>query len=460
MIRVLIADDSAFMRKVLSDLFSGQSDFEVAGVAFNGKEAIEKVLKLRPDLLTMDVNMPVMDGLQALSVIMKDCPLPVVMFSSLTQEGAEATLKALDLGAVDFISKTGGSISKIDTIEQEILEKCRVAATANISRKTGLSSRNDTIIPVQPSPRKVQSAGPPVMTRIALPERKSLKIKPAAPLPLKPRPVPHAFLVDDRQSSVNVQQAAGQNAVPRKVSEKPVVVTSSWEQTGLSPSAKTMNHPPNAGNPGMSSVESPAVLHHAVVFGGSHAANKLVAIGTSTGGPKALQNVITRLPGNLPCGVVIVQHMPPGFTKSLAERLNTISEISVKEAENHDIIKAGQVYIAPGDYHMVIQKNGNERMILLNQDPPLASHRPAVDVMFNSVAQFGRDIVSVILTGMGCDGAAGMQKIKRAGGYIIAEDQSTSVVYGMPKAVVELGIADRVLPVQEVAGAIVEAVKK
>ena len=187
---------------------------------------------------------------------------------------------------------------------------------------------------------------------------------------------------------------------------------------------------------------------------------KIVAIGTSTGGPKALQTLVTRLPKNLPCGVVIVQHMPAGFTKSLAERSDTISEIAVKEAENHDIIKAGQVYIAPGNYHMTVQNDSGVRKIVLDQTPPVGNHRPAVDVMFNSVAQFGQDVVSVILTGMGCDGSVGMGKIKQNGGYVIAEDASTAVVYGMPKVVVDMGIADEILPLQNIANAIVNAVKK
>ena len=188
--------------------------------------------------------------------------------------------------------------------------------------------------------------------------------------------------------------------------------------------------------------------------------DKLVVIGTSTGGPRALQQVITQLPKNLPCGVAIVQHMPPGFTKSLSERLDSLSQVSVKEAEANDVIKPGHVYIAPGDYHMTVQKQGNSYVIALNQNPPLASHRPAVDVLFDSVVPFGNRVVSVILTGMGSDGAKGMQKIKAAGGRVIAEDESTSVVYGMPKAVVDLGLADSVLPIQYIADAIVNSVKR
>ena len=378
MIRVLVAEDSAFMRRVLSDLFKAHPDFELVNTAMNGKEAVEKTVRLKPDLVTMDVNMPIMDGLQALEIIMRDCPVPVVMFSSLTREGAEATIKALSLGAVDFISKTGGAISRIDTIESEIIEKCRIAAGANVRQRSAV------VPPAEKAPAE------PVMRRIEWPQRKPLPQYTAPPF------------------------------TPR----------------------------------------TPPAIRTVPPAGGSGRGGKLVVLGTSTGGPKALQTVIARLPRSLPCGVLVVQHMPPGFTKSLAERLNEISEISVKEAENHDIIEAGHVYIAPGNYHMVVERNGYGREIVLNQDPPLGTLRPAADVLFKSAARFGPDVVSVILTGMGSDGAAGMQQIKQAGGYIIAEAESTAVVYGMPRAVVELGIADEVLPLPAIANAIVSAVRK
>ena len=389
MIRVVIADDSAFMRMVLSDMFKKQSDFEVVGVAKNGKEAVEKVKELSPDLVTMDVNMPVMDGLQALEVIMKDCPTPVVMFSSLTQEGAKATIKALSLGAVDFVSKVGGSISKVDTVEDEILSKARAAAYAKVGGKRRFMPPPSLAPQPASSPPTVASVPPvksePTMRRISLPTRKGYTPPPSPPpLTLRPQPAVHA---------------------------------------------------------------APA---------GGGTGRKLVVLGCSTGGPKALQTVVAGLPRSLPCGVLIVQHMPPGFTKSLAERLNEISQISVKEAENHDMIKAGQVYIAPGNYHMTVTGSGRE--IVLNQDPPIGTLRPAADVLFRSAAPLGRDIVSVILTGMGSDGALGMTEIKKTGGYVIAESEETAIVYGMPKAVVDLGLADEIKPLQDIAGAIVSAV--
>lgn len=346
MIKVLIVDDSVFMRKMLTDVFSAEADFAVADTARNGQDAIDKVKKLKPDLITLDVEMPVMDGLKALEVIMRDSPLPVVMVSSLTQAGADATIRALELGAVDFVAKVAGPISNVNAIRSEILLKCRAAVKANVSQLT------------------------------------------------KPR------------------------------------------TSGLA--GATLKSPLAVAAPG---------------------SEQLVAIGTSTGGPRALQEVITRLPGDLPCGVVIVQHMPPGFTKSLSERLNSLSALTVKEAENNDVIRPGLVLIAPGDYHMTVEREGGKSLIKLNQSGPIGGHRPAVDPMMESVARvYGPRSVGVILTGMGHDGAKGIQAIKRQQGRTIAEDQSTSVVFGMPKSAIELGVVDRVAPITAVAAEIIKAV--
>jgi len=410
MIRVLIADDSAFMRKILTDFFNKQPDFEVAGAAINGKEAINKVLELSPDLVTMDVNMPVMDGLNALAVIMEKQPTPVVMLSSLTQQGTEATVRALSLGAVDFISKAGGSISKLDTIEDELLEKCRNAAKARV-RKMPYTPQKKLSQMNTPSP----SSGPPVMKRVELPVRQGLKLPGAA--------------------SIASSQNSGSGFGIRRAN----------------PFLQARGKP----QPPASSKVTPVTMTSA-----GNGAKKLVAIGTSTGGPQALQQVITRLPGNLPCGVVVVQHMPAGFTKALADRLDTISQVSVKEAEDGDVIQPGHVYIAPGSHHLRVKEEGSSRKIILGQDPPVGNHRPAVNVMYDSVAGIGKNLVAVIMTGMGCDGCEGMKKIKAAGGYSIAQDEPTCVVYGMPKAVVDAGLADEIKPVENIAQAIVEAVKR
>ena len=381
MIRVLIADDSAFMRKVLSDLFNSQSDFEVVGTAVNGQDAIEKVKRFQPDVLTLDVIMPIMNGLDALAIIMEQCPLPVIMISSATQKGTNETIRALALGAVDFVSKAGGAISKIDTIKDEILSKCRLAAKAHA--------------------RKNFSASKPLVYKPKLP---------------------------------------GEDPSTRRIEVK--------RRTGyVPPQRPTLTRTPARAEPVKRIIPGTG--------------KKLVVIGTSTGGPQALQAVVTRLPSNLPCGVVIVQHMPAGFTKSLADRLNSISEIAVKEAENDEIIRAGQVYIAPGDYHLrIMPAGGGERKIVLSQEPRVGNLRPTVNYMFESAAQFGRDLVSVIMTGMGADGCEGMKKIKATGGYSIAQDEDSCVVYGMPKAVVDAGLADEIRPLNKIAEAIVDAVRR
>jgi two-component system chemotaxis response regulator CheB len=348
MIKILIVDDSAFMRKLLFDLFAAESDFTVLDTARNGNDAIDKVKRLKPDLITMDVEMPVLDGIKALEVIMREAPTPVIMVSSLTRLGAEATMRALELGAVDFVAKTAGPISNIGGISADILAKCRSAVRANVTQLT----------------------------------KPQVKVTPIVNLLLP------------RQRGIGFEE-------------------------------------------------------------------HIVAIGTSTGGPRALQEIITRLPGNLPCGVVIVQHMPPGFTKSLAERLNSLSALEVKEAEHNDVIRPGLVLIAPGDYHMTVEREGTKKVVKLNQSPIIGGHRPAVDPMLESVAKvYGQQAVGVILTGMGHDGAKGIQAIKQQQGYTIAEDQSTAVVFGMPKSAIELGVVDKVAPLTAIATEIVKVVTK
>ena len=369
LIRVLVVDDSAFMRKVLSDLFKGESDFEVVDVARNGAEAIEKVLQHSPDVVTMDIEMPVMDGLSALEKIMTVKPTPVVMVSSLTKAGADATIRALSLGAVDFVAKSAGSISRIDDIAKELLQKCREAR--------GISGK-------RLQPKEIQ----------------------AIPVPKPKPPVPSTPVVP---------------VIPTLITPVPPVRSVAF--------------------PGMS--------------------DWIVAIGTSTGGPRALQEVLPRLPGNLPCPAIVVQHMPPGFTKSLADRLNSLCDLTVKEAADNDRLTPGTVYVAPGDFHLTLRKEGNSTFIKLNKEPAIGGLRPAVDPMMVSVADiYGAKTVGVILTGMGHDGAKGMQAIKRLHGLTIAEDQSTAVVFGMPKAAIEAGVVDNILPLSQVADGIVQCLRK
>ncbi len=344
-VSVLVVDDSAFMRRVITDIIESEPQLTVVDTAKNGKEAIEKIRSMRPDVVTMDVEMPIMDGITALKEIMEENPVPILMLSSLTQEGADATVKALGLGAVDFITKPT-SIFKMNTedMKTHLLDKIKIAAKA-----------------------KLQS---PVVS------------------------------------------SAHQKVTAMK--------SISYSSSGL---------------------------------------KKIVALGTSTGGPRALQEVIPYLPQNLPASILIVQHMPPGFTKSLAERLNSISQIRVKEAEEDDVLQPGYAYIAPGDYHLKVIKTGNTYRIRLTKEDPVSGHRPSVDMMMNSLAQLQiSNIIGVIMTGMGSDGAKGMKNLKDQNAYNIAQNEETCVVYGMPKSAVNLGCIDEVIPLQEIAEKITKVV--
>lgn len=344
-IRVLVVDDSAFMRRVISDIINSDPNMEVIGTAGNGNECLIKIQQLKPDLVTLDIEMPVLDGLTALRRIMEANPLPVIMLSSLTGNGGELTIKALNWGAVDFITKPAINLfTNIDMVKSDLIRKIKMAAgTRQKLQKPYIIPRNNDLL---------------------------------------------------------------------KKSNKPIA-------TG-------------------------------------RLLNKLILIGTSTGGPKALHQVLPGFPANLDAGVLVVQHMPPGFTRSLAERLDSISQIKVKEAEQGEKIVPGCAYVAPGDFHLMVSGTKNlkdkELIINLSQTEPVRGLRPSVDVMLDSVArEFWAHMVCVIMTGMGQDGSKGLIAIKNKGGRIIAEDQSTCIVYGMPKAAVETGKVDKVAPLPRIA---------
>lgn len=372
-IRVMIVDDSAFMRKVITDMLSSDPDIEVVGTARDGKDAWQKLEKYQPNLITLDVEMPEVGGLAFLEKLMAEKPLPVIMLSTLTKIGAEATIKALSLGAVDFISKPSGSISlDMNKIHDELIHKVKVAVKAKLK--------------------------PPKASKIQPPVKGSFVVKPdvKAEQPVKVEP------------PIKTEPPSGV-----KVTEK-------------------IQQPPSSGG----------------------SVQKIVAIGTSTGGPRALQEVIPHLPANLPAAVLIVQHMPKGFTHSLAQRLDQQSKIRVKEAQAGDRLQNGWAFLAPGGLHMVLEKNG---AIALNQDPPILGVRPAVDILFKSIAKnHSGQVVGVIMTGMGRDGTEGMTALKEKGAKAIAEEQSTCVVYGMPKSVVDKGLADKVVPLPQIADEIVK----
>lgn len=362
--KILIVDDSAFMRRVLSDIIGSDDRCTVVGTAPNGKEGLEKVKTLDPDVITLDVEMPIMDGLTMLENLMKIKFKPVILLSSLAKKGAETTLKALDLGAVDFICKPQ-NIFKVnsDEMRKDIIDK--IITASEIRRPL----KNITAVP---KPKFSPKYTPFVPSTTA--NQKENIIKPTGTIPMK----------------------------------------------------------------------------------------KVVALGISTGGPRALQEVIPFIPANIAAGIVIVQHMPPGFTKSLADRLNNLSQINVKEAENGDIIKSGWAYVAPGDFQLLIEKKGSNLCIKLSSGPPVGGHKPAANVMMNSLSKTNyKNVISVIMTGMGCDGCEGIKNLKQNNNaYTIAQNEASCVVYGMPKAVVEAGFADKVLPLNEIAKEITKVVEE
>ncbi|GGC97091.1 protein-glutamate methylesterase/protein-glutamine glutaminase [Pontibacillus salipaludis] len=349
-IRVLVVDDSAFMRKMIRDILEADHRITVVGTARNGEEGLKKVRELSPDILTLDVEMPKMDGLTCLKEIMRTHPLPVVMLSSMTTLGGENTLKAMEYGAVDFIEKPSGAISlNIDSIGEKIVAKVIAASKANLN-------------------------------------------------------------------AVNKPQLS-----PRVTSSKII----------------DRNR-----------------------FDYSRGKQDLIAIGTSTGGPRALQQVLTALPKDYPAPIVIVQHMPPGFTRSLAQRLDRLCDISVKEAEHQEILQQGVAYIAPGNYHMKIQYQTN-LIIHLDQTDATKGHRPSVDVLFDSIARLNSiSMTAVIMTGMGSDGALGLEQLKQSNNSVavIAESEESSIVFGMPKAAVLTRLVDEVVHVNEISLALMKRV--
>lgn len=400
-IRVLIVDDSAFVRKALSTMLQSEPDIEIVGLANNGKEAVEKTAELKPDIITMDVEMPIMNGLEALRIIMEQNPTPVLMVSSITTEGAEATIDALSLGAVDFISKQS-TLTIQQTMRDELVGKVKA-----ITQSAGVKSRLS-----RPSLlgglgfRRASSAGIPAKAE-----------DPAERLSLQER------IARRRQQSM--QDGGGESSAPTAAPSPPHKQLHEVRLTGR-----------KRPSPG-------------------HA--KVVVLGVSTGGPLALHQVVPRLPKDFPVGMLIVQHMPAHFTKSLADRLNTLSHVTVREAQEGDVLEPGLVLIAPGGLHLKIGKD--QRTIHVTPDPSETLHRPSVDITAESVVDaFGGHAIGVIMTGMGRDGSAGLKKLNAKGGYVIAQDEESCVVYGMPKAVVDEGIADEIQSLEHLADAIAAAV--
>ncbi|VXC33682.1 Chemotaxis response regulator protein-glutamate methylesterase 2 [Pseudomonas sp. 8Z] len=370
-VKVLVVDDSGFFRRRVSEILSADSSIQVVGTATNGREAIDQALALKPDVITMDYEMPMMDGITAVRNIMQRCPTPVLMFSSLTHEGARVTLDALDAGAVDFLPKNFEDISRNpEKVKQLLCEKVHSIARSNRRFSSAVSAPTTAA----PSPAVPSS-------------RTAAPVRAPAPAPITPaRPA----------SSANASFAA-----PRRK------------------------------------------------------AYKLVAIGTSTGGPVALQRVLTQLPANFPAPIVLIQHMPAAFTKAFAERLDKLCRIQVKEAEDGDILRPGLALLAPGGKQMMVDSRGAVK--ILPGDERL-NYKPCVDITFGSAAKsFSDKVLAVVLTGMGADGREGARLLKQSGSQVWAQDEASCVIYGMPMAVVKADLADAVYSLDDIGRHLAEA---
>lgn len=337
-VRVLVVDDSALMRKLIPMILERDPDIEVVGTAMDGAFALKKIGELQPDVVTLDLEMPRMDGIETLRTIMRNAPLPVIVFSTHSREGAYSTFKALALGAIDFVAKPkDAAAGNLDPVAHALAEKIKVAKRAG---------------------------GPKALPRLEI----------DTPLPKKNR-----------------------------------------SRASIAP-------------------------------------NRIIAIGISTGGPIALQYVLSQIPGDFPASIVIVQHMPEGFTDMFARRLDECCALDVQEAKSGDLLLAGRVLICPGNRHMMVRRMPRGEMVVLSDGPTINGHRPSVDVLFHSVAQeFALTAVGILMTGMGDDGAEGLGAIKAAGGITIAQSEDTCVVGGMPRAAIVKGYATKVLPLDGMA---------
>ncbi len=353
-IKVLMVDDSAVVRLILRKLLESSNEIEVIGHAKNGKEALELIPKLNPDVITLDIEMPVMDGLTTLKEIMKmPKPVPVIMVSSLTKDGAEVTLEALNNGAVDFVTKPSKTISsELEKIKFDLIEKIKAAAVT-----------------------KLRKASRIISTKPSISEKKEITTPTTITIP---------------------------------------------EQTKY----------------------------------------KAVLIGISTGGPPALQVILPKFPKNFPIPIVVAQHMPPGFTKPMADRLNKICPLEVDEAKDGDILKKGKIYIGKAGCHIKIKKRGSFYYLHITEEPKDALYHPQVDIMFETAAEtIGGNVIAVIMTGMGSDGTEGLKKLKAKNAFVIGQDKETSVIYGMPRSAFEAGVVDVVVPLEKIPEKIIQKLK-
>ncbi|MEH6393529.1 protein-glutamate methylesterase/protein-glutamine glutaminase [Pseudoalteromonas sp.] len=374
-VKVLVVDDSSFFRRRVSEILEQDKDIEVIGFAVNGREAVDKANQLRPDVITMDVEMPVLDGISAVKEIMAANPTPILMFSSLTRDGATATLDALDAGALDFLPKKFEDIARNNEDAIKLLQnKVKEIGRRRLSR----FSRPAPATPVTPSSTSTATTSRPAITQ------------------------------PDRSFNRSATPSAGTSATIRASGKK----------------------------------------------------YQIVAIGTSTGGPVALQTILTQLPANFPHPILLIQHMPAAFTPAFAARLNGLCKIQVKEAQQGDKLMPGVAYLAPGGQQMLIEgRGGNRTLRVFEDDSARITYKPSVDVTFASTAKaYQGDVLAVVLTGMGADGRDGARMLKQVGATIWAQDEKTSVVYGMPQAVASAGLSSASIALGDVATRLVREI--
>lgn len=373
-IRVLIVDDSSFFRRRLQEILSADPELEVIDSAVNGREAVDKALALKPDVITMDIEMPVLDGISAVREILKVQRIPILMFSSLTHEGAKATLDALEAGAVDFLPKKFEDIARDKQEAGDVLRE-RVRAVAR-RRPLGRSTFSSSVL--------ARTASSTLARRPLESQRPELK------------------------------HATDTERVGR------------FERPALTPRTH---------------------------FAASGKDYKLVAIGTSTGGPVALQRILTALPADFPLPIILIQHMPAAFTGAFAQRLNSLAKITIKEAEDNDVLKPGVAYLAPGGKQMLVDGSESQaRLRIKEDDSPRITFKPSVDITFATAAKVFHDkVLAVVLTGMGADGREGARLLKQQGSAIWAQDEASCVVYGMPQAIAAAGLMDVEVSLEDVA---------
>jgi two-component system chemotaxis response regulator CheB len=373
-IRVLVVDDSAFMRAAVARTLSADPRLEVVGQARDGQDAVEQARALRPDVITMDFNMPRLNGAEAIRAIFAERPVPVIMLSAHTSAGAKETVEALAAGAVDFVTKPAGEVSvDLSGVKEQLLEKVVAAAGA----------------------------------------------RPVAPLVAAPA-------TDGRPSSAGRSERTTVNLRSRDFSSAIAAAEARMSSPDVRSPAAERAEPARGSRPSVTSMLEPAVI-----------------IAISTGGPSALERLLPRLAADFPAGVLVVQHMPAHFTEALAERLDQLSPLRVREARDGDRIGQGTVLIAPGDHHVVVERGGNLRLM---SSPPVNGCRPSADVTFQSAAPiYGSRMIGVVMTGMGKDGALGLTAVRAAGGRVVAQDKDSCVIWGMPKAAIDAGVVHDVV---------------